>query len=475
MLKNKKIVKVVSYTLLGVLSLGIGFYLYKTPYIREKLSFASSMRISDRNSKLKESPIVTPKVSEYEFSEYETQGRFGEINSYGTLATGQEIVGGKLQHADEKLGSFPMIWINEQEFRDYYMIDTAFGSVLDMNDKGLFTTTYGKETNNGQYSYVSILNNYHTGEDLELKSPIRLIATNSFSSSSLKNSTVLKLKEDLINHAPKGVAEEIFNYSYPTYSQVVPYSVNNNGDVGGAVYTDTGSIAVVWLKSNDYRPLNISSMISQQLGKGNPTEQNIYLIDDNMNLWANARVGSGFKLGYFKYVGVNQWKLKQSWTTSYPSPLFLDLRGHSKDSAIIREDYDVEGRPRSNNYVYFNTEETASDTAAKNPYILKFRVEDALQDIVSEGLEYVTVFNVNSNNQIIGHYYTLHTYGFFMMDLETRSAKLFSDMLKSGSINLPEGFVFNFPYLIDDSNNIFISFHERDVLSPARIGVLTKK
>ncbi len=452
MIKKKKLVTSLSYFLIVFSILGISGYLYKNSNIREKSSFASSIGLSSEDS-------LQPARPSYEFIEFDTglNPSNASISKFAQQSDGKLIIGGSFGKSGTKTQEFPAFWSEEGKLLEYFYKEGYNGGFLiDLNDVGYFTTQYFTHKEDYSSIYKAFFQKINSQEVIELTSPSERIPQVASESSLLKNESVLQLKKKLETLAPNGVGLSIFNQLYSQYLQIVPFSVNSNGDVGGGVFTEKGSISVVWLDSQEHKPLNLSSIISDQLGENsNATYQNIYLIDDKKNIWANSNGDGIVKLGYFEYVGANKWKLRQSWESPY-STYYTDLTAHNDKYSIVRQDKFGETLT-SNNYVYYKRA-GVSRFISKNPFEYKYKIEDVLQKVVPSSIEYVGVMNLNKENELIGLFIADNSMDFFIMNIETKSIQLVSDLIETGSIQLPAGVEFGGINMIDDNGNLYGQF-----------------
>lgn len=467
--KKKNSVALLSYALLALSVIGISIYLYRNPNIREKLSFASSIGV------VKNESLSQPIRPTYKFVAFETitPPANAYISDYAKLANGEVIIAGTCSYPSAEFESFPAFWNQDGELTKYlFNKEYRGGHLVDLKSEGFFTTLYYKRNKDSSNSYYAFLQNINSNEIIELKSPeasVDPVPTSSL----LRNERALKLKKELETLAPNGVGSSIFNQLYSPYLQVMPFSINSKGDVGGNVATEKDglidSIGVVWLASEEYVPLDLSNIISSQFGGATATEQNIYLIDDNKNIWANANVDGKIKLGYFEYVGGDKWKLKQSWDSPH-STYYTDLRAHNSEYVIIRQDNYAQ-YITSNNYVYSKRRTPLGGFVSKNPYVYKFRIEDVLQNVVNDDIEYVGILSLNEENELVGLFISNHNnIDFFTMNIETKSVQIFSDLIKSGAILYPED-ISMFITMIDDMGNLYVQTEKNYTIE---VGMLKK-
>lgn len=465
MRKKKKIAISLFYLLILFFVVAISTFLYTNPNIREKLSFASYIGLSN------EEPSSLPLPS-YKFVKFEIPQPplNSSINSFAQFKDGKVILGGEFGYMGEKYESFPAFWDQDGGLLKYYFNDKYRGGhFIDFNSRGQFTSIYFTRDNDYSYKYYSFLQNIESDEMIELKSPVSSIGP--VPSTSLQmNERLLSIKKEFETRAPNGVGLNIFNLLYTPYFQIVPYSINSSGDVGGAVFSEKdgliNSIAVVWLTSKKYEPLDISYTISSQLGDTTVKKQDLWLIDDRKNVWASATIGDKMKLGYFEYALGNKWRLKQSWDCPTTN-CYTDLRAHNDKYSIVLQDINL----LSNNSVYSKARTIFRNS--KNPYEYQFRIEDVVQKAVTEQIYYVNPINLNDKNELVGVFLTEDNIDFFIMNLDTKSVKIFSQLLESGSILYPEDISIVFPTMIDNSGNLYVQF----VFDPrygAGVGMLKK-
>lgn len=455
----KKSFEILSFVLLSLSLIAIGIYLYKNSNIREKLSFASTIGL---NSKKISSPSTKPL---YKLVDFQT-GDYGDVEKSVKLNDGREIVGGYTAHYDtEKYEFFPVFWDRRGKVLKYLFNEKyKYGFLYDLNENGSFTTQYYLLSDDNSVNYASYLHNIDSDELIELTCPDASLSL--APSSLLDNGVVLKTKEYLETLIPDGACMKIFEntYSNAIGDQVVPSSINNHGDVAGSVYVyENGrsvSKGVVWLASNEHRPLNISSTIAHQLGALQKVGVSIYFIDDNKNIWANISIDDIIKVGYFEYIGENEWKLKQSWSSqknSYMYPV-----AYNSDNLIIKRDDYREGDIISNNLVYLKKKDNIMRRlVSRNPYLYKLRVEDFLQGFVDEKITYLSIQGINKNNELLGNFYTENASSdSFTIDLDTMSVQIFSELIDDGLIIYPADMKIKSLSVssIDDAGNIYVRY-----------------
>jgi len=464
--KNKKGVVILSFVLLSLSLIAIGMYLYKNPNIREKLSFASTIGL---NSKKTPSLPIEPL---YKFVDFKTLYH-GNVSKSVKLDDGREIVGGYTVYRNNNInGDFPVLWNREGEIIRYMFIEKyKYGYFYDMNENGDFTTQY-IALNDYPLDGTSYLHNIDSDQVIELKSPNDSLPL--ASSSLLKNEALLKTKEYFETLIPDGIGTEIFENIHSVGEQISPKSINNNGDVAGSVYLDKNgvgfSIGVLWLASNEHKPLDISTIIASQLGTFEETDVMIYSIDDNRNIFAGADIKGVSKVGYFEYVSGNQWKLKQSWSS--PKNSYTYTPASNNDYVVIsREEYQGGGMV-THNFIYQKKKDNRlGRLISRNPYTYKFEVEDLVQDFVDEEILSLWVQGINKDNEIVGGFHTKNVFlDFFTIDLDTKTVQIFSQLADTGLVVYPEGVRVDAisASSIDDDGNIYVQY------SGGGVGMLQK-
>lgn len=451
MRKKKKIVISLFYLLILFFVVAISTFLYTNPNIREKLSFASSIGLSN------EEPSSLPLPS-YKFVKFENIQRplNGEIRKFAEIEEGKVLIGGGLGTSGDGYSIFPAFWDQDGGLMKYYFKkEYRNGFFYDLNNKGKFSAIYSTKDEDNSYKYYAYLQDINSDNFIELKSPPS--SSGPVPSTSLQmNERLLSIKKEFETRAPNGVGLNIFNLLYTPYSQIVPYSINSSGDVGGAVFSEKdgliSSIAVVWLTSKKYEPLDISYTISRQLGDTTVKKQDLWLIDDSKNIWASANIGGKMKLGYFEYATGNKWELKQSWDCP-SNNCYTELRANNGKYSIVLQDINFQ----SNNSVYSKKGRTIFGNS-KNPYEYQFRIEDEVQKAVTEKVYYITPVNLNDNNDLVGLFLTEDSIDYFVMNLETKSVKIFSELVESGSIQYPEDITLASITMIDDAGNLYVQF-----------------
>ncbi|HKM19792.1 MAG TPA: hypothetical protein VJY47_01035 [Candidatus Dojkabacteria bacterium] len=453
--KKRNIGAILGYSALALCAVGIGVYLFKNENISEKVSYASS-RLLNKSA--------TPPSAErrpaykYQFEEFEhpndylanqvSAGGYDIVllTTMGRLYENDYIFAGTADVRDT------VIWNQDGEIKHIFgLVDPINGLSKVFGINKLLQVGILEEAPAGVYSYLSQID----------KPRIPLEPSNGYT---LKSSTKeLSEKESYF----KKIFKDKGLSNFPSVWDIATEGkwLNNKGDVAGTQYYKTEQVSggVVWLASNDYEPINLADTIAEQLGiEGDPGQQ-IYQIEDNRNIWANARgKKKEVKLGYFEYVEPNQWKLKQTWYHQDPNSTYTMLGGSNENYAVIQE-YDVDHddlfKIKESSFVY--QKRKLPRLFSREPFIYRYKVEDYLKDRVNGELEVFTIFNMNSRNEILALYATNRVVDTFIMNLDTKEITLFSDLIRDRKVNIPSDYEF-FPSLIGDDGSIYGSYRIGD-------------
>ena len=454
----KKSFEILSFVLLSLSLIAIGIYLYKNSNIREKLSFASTISVyksSVDQSKSSAKPL-------YSFVKFEPFAR-GFVTKSVELDDGRAIVGGKI-------GDYPALWSRDGKQLKYLPKERCFeGYLYDLNKEGDFTTTY--QLYKDGFYVTSYLHNIDSDEVVELKSPDGFIPSSS--SSLLENQESLEVKEYLETYLPNGIGTMMFEGLYDAVQgEMIPSSINNHGDIAGSVVQYIGnedylSKAILWFKSNNYRPKDISQTIVTQLGDPESEKTRIFFIDDDRNIWASAKIKGVSTVGYFECVGENKWKLRQSWNVDN-QVVDLGVAARNDNYVVLMESH------RRGDKVVYRKNNPFGRIVSRKPYSYVLSVRGVVRQHLGRDPRFIFIFNLDKNKELLGLYIDDYDYDFFTIDVEEKSIQMFSELFNAGLIkDLPEEIetISSLkPSAIDDDGNIYVWYYLGDP-SNQQVGV----
>ncbi len=447
--KNNRIAVLLGYSVLILFVLGIGLYLYKNTNIAEKISYASFI-----SSQQSQSLNSARRRSKYSFEAFEFAKGVGSIDDKGTG------------------GNINVEAIGDLENRDRMLAGTALGvATLVWDDKG---GVQGQFELKEEMSYSKVFGVNRLGQigvvqapmDLKKEAISYLFDLNN-PAITLEPSKGYSLRGDYIKSDKQEYFETIvkqrgLSKDFPPliFRDSEGKSLNNYGDVAGTQYVSEAiSGGIVWLSSNQHEPIDLSETIASQLGIHEGPGQQIYNIDDKKNIWANARAKNKVVLGYFEYLEPNQWKLRQTWSHQDPSSTYTMLGASNGNYAVVQEYNIVDFIINESSFVYQNRK--VPRLFSSKPFLYRYKIEDYLKDVVDGKLEVFTIKSINNRNEILALYATDKVIDSFIMNLDTKEIKLYSNLLKTGAIHLPDGYEFS-PYAMSDDGSLYGSYRIGD-------------